>query len=183
MAPKTRKDMRSEAAKKRRKQIDDLKRQNKSVREKRKQDLKIKNLSRNLYETDSKGRLKRKKKSLSNIPVQERSAPVNKKARGLATLGSDYRKQEESLSKKATKRSAEINKARYPKMGTYKNEKGESAAEEKENKKSTSTKKYGNAPKGYIKSKGKFVSLKTNKGKQLAKLEERKKKLKIKRFG
>ena len=52
-----------------------------------------------------------------------------------------------------------------------------------ESKNKKSTKKYGNAPKGYIKSKGKFVSLKTNAGKQLAKLEERKKKLRIKRFG
>ena len=122
MAPKTKKDRRVEAAEKRRKQIDALKRKNKSVQGKRKQDLKIKNLSRNLYETDSRGKLKSKKKKLSNIPVQERSAPVNKKARGLSSLGKNYKEQELALSKKATKRSTQINKARYPKMGTYKGE-------------------------------------------------------------
>ena len=39
-----------------------------------------------------------------------------------------------------------------------------------------------NTPKGYIRSKGKFVSLKTNKGKQALKLEKRKLELKKKRF-
>ena len=73
-----------------------------------------------LQETNKRGRVTKKKKGLSNIPVQERSAPVNKKARGLSSLGSDYKKQEEKLSKKATEKSAKINKARYPEMGTYK---------------------------------------------------------------
>ena len=44
-----------------------------------------------------------KKTGLSNIPVQERSAPVNKKARGLSTLGKDYKKQEKKLSEAAKK--------------------------------------------------------------------------------
>ena len=89
-----------------------------------------------LQEINKRGRVTKKKTGLSNIPVQERSAPVNKKARGLSTLGKDYKKQEEKLSKKATKRSAEINKARYPKMGTYKNKDGKSYAEEKKKSKS-----------------------------------------------
>ena len=76
---------------------------------------------RKLQKRNQRGRVvSTKKKGLSNIPVQERSAPVNKKARGLSNLGSDYKKQEETLSKKATEKSAKINKARYPKMGTYK---------------------------------------------------------------
>jgi hypothetical protein len=73
-----------------------------------------------LQETNKRGRVTKKKTGLSNIPVKERSAPVNKKSRGLSNLGSDYKKQEEKLSKKATEKSARINKARYPKMGTYK---------------------------------------------------------------
>ena len=102
---------------------------------------------------------------------------------GMSNLGAGYKKQEEKLSKKATETSAQINKARYPKMGTYKNKDGKSVADENKNKKSTSTKTYGRAPKGYIKSGTKFVSLKTAKGKQLAKLAERKRKLKEERFG
>ena len=73
-----------------------------------------------LQETNKRGRVTKKKTGLSNIPVKERSAPVNKKSRGLSNLGSDYKKQEEKLSKKATEKSARINKARYPEMGTYK---------------------------------------------------------------
>ena len=76
---------------------------------------------RKLQKKNQRGRVvSTKKKGLSNIPVQERSAPVNKKARGLSSLGKNYKEQELALSKKATKRSAQINKARYPKMGTYK---------------------------------------------------------------
>ena len=73
-----------------------------------------------LQETNKRGRVTKKKTGLSNIPVQERSAPVNKKARGLSTLGKNYKKQEQDLSKKASEKSKKINKARYPKMGTYK---------------------------------------------------------------
>lgn len=123
---------------------------------------------RKLRKVNSRGRVvSTKKKGLSNIPVQERSAPVNKKARGLSNLGSDYKKQEEKLSKKATESSAKINKARYPKMGTFKNKDGKSVADEKK-KKTTSSgtqERYGKAPKGYIKAGTSFVSLKTAKGK------------------
>ena len=94
---------------------------------------------RKLEQRNKRGRvLSTKKKGLSNIPVQERSAPVNKKARGLSTLGSDYKKQEEKLSKKATETSARINKARFPKMGTYKG-KGKTT----DTKTSTTTAKRG----------------------------------------
>ena len=94
---------------------------------------------RKLAQRNNRGRVvSTKKKGLSNIPVQERSAPVNKKARGLSNLGSDYKKQEEKLSKKATEKSAKINKARYPKMGTYKG-KGKTT----DTKTSTTTAKRG----------------------------------------
>ena len=139
---------------------------------------------RKLGKVNKRGKLvSTKKKGLSNIPVQERSAPVNKKARGLSTLGKDYKKQEEKLSKKATESSAKINKARYPKMGTFKNKDGESVADEK-NKTTNKRKTGSSAPKGYIKKKkGKgYVSTKTARGKQLLKIEERKRKLKEKRF-
>ena len=89
-----------------------------------------------LQEKNKRGRVTKKKTGLSNIPVQERSADVNKKSRGLSNLGSDYRKQEEKLSKKATEKSARINKARYPEMGTYKNKDGKSVADEKKKSKS-----------------------------------------------
>ena len=133
---------------------------------------------RKLSKVNKRGRvISTKKKGLSNIPVQERSAPVNKKARGLSNLGSDYKKQEEKLSKKATEKSAKINKARYSKMGTYKNKDGKSVADEKK-KTSTSSgtqERYGNAPKGYIKSGKRFVSLKTAAGKAaLNKLKNKK---------
>ena len=112
-----------------------------------------------LQETNKRGRVTKKKTGLSNIPVQERSADVNKKSRGLSNLGSDYKKQEEKLSKKATKKSARINKARYPKMGTYKGSGTES--------KSTETKKKSKSktPSGYVRYKGKLVSTRTAQGK------------------
>ena len=75
---------------------------------------------RKLQETNKRGRAISKKKGLSNIPVKERSATVNKKARGLSTLGSGYKAAEKKFSEAATKKSKQISKARYPKMGTYK---------------------------------------------------------------
>tara|TARA_R100000781_G_scaffold68627_3_gene43240 strand:+ start:31 stop:570 length:540 start_codon:yes stop_codon:yes gene_type:complete len=86
-----------------------------------------------LQETNKRGRVTKKKTGLSNIPVQERSAPVNKKSRGLSNLGSDYKKQEEKLSKTATKKSARINKARYPEMGTYKGKRNTTTSTTKTN--------------------------------------------------
>ena len=55
--------------------------------------------------------------------------------------------------------------------------------EKSKNSDSNKTKRVKGAPKGYIKSGTKYVSLRTAKGKQLAKLAERKRKLKEKRFG
>ena len=92
-----------------------------SEKKKIKEDRKVSKLTSNLRVKNQRQRdTGKKKKGLANIPVQERSAPVNKKARGLSSLGKDYKQQELDLAKEATKRSAEINKARYPKMGTYK---------------------------------------------------------------
>ena len=108
----------------RRKQAQEKRRKNLlqigSKNQKRTQDTKIKSLTKKLKRKDKRGKDVGLKKKLANIPVQERSAPVNKKARGLSSLGKNYKQQELDLAKKATKRSAEINKARYPKMGTYK---------------------------------------------------------------
>jgi len=56
----------------------------------------------------------------------------------LSTLGKGYKKSEKGLSDKATKRTAEISKARYPKMGTYKG-KGKTT----DTKTSTTTAKRG----------------------------------------
>ena len=107
---------RKQAQEKRRKNLLQIGSQN----QKRTQDTKIKRLRNKLKRKDKRGKDVGLKKKLANIPVQERSAPVNKKARGLSNLGKNYKQQELDLAKKATKRSAEINKARYPKMGTYK---------------------------------------------------------------
>ena len=107
---------RKQAQEKRRKNLLQIGSQN----QKRTQDTKIKSLTNKLKRKDKRGKDVGLKKKLANIPVQERSAPVNKKARGLSSLGKNYKQQELDLAKKATKRSAEINKARYPKMGTYK---------------------------------------------------------------
>ena len=107
-----------------------------------------------LQETNKRGRVTKKKTGLSNIPVKERSAPVNKKSRGLSNLGSDYKKQEEKLSKKATDKSARINKARYPEMGTYK---GSGTK--------TKTKSKSKTPPKYVRYKGKLVSTRTAQGK------------------
>ena len=108
----------------RRKQAQEKRRKNLlqigSKNQKRTQDTKIRRLTNKLKRKDKWGKDVGLKKKLANIPVQERSAPVNKKARGLSSLGKDYKQQELDLAKEATKRSAEINKARYPKMGTYK---------------------------------------------------------------
>ncbi len=164
MAPKTRKEMREEAAKKRRQQIQDLKSRNK----KRQQDLKIKRLSRDLYTRDSRGKVKKKKTGLSNIPAAEGMATVNRKARGLSNLPSNYKKAEKKFSDKAKEVSKNEYKKRFPKMGTFKNKDGKSVADEKKKEKKTTTgssERYGKAPKGYIKAGTSFVSLKTAKGK------------------
>ena len=116
---------------------------------------------RKLQETNKRGRTtSTKKKGLSNIPVKERSATVNKKARGLSTLGSGYKAAEKKLSETATKDSAKRNKVKYPKMGTYKNKDGKSVANEK--------KKSGRkTPAGYVRDKGRLYSVRSAQGKKL----------------
>lgn len=84
---------------------------------------------------------------------------------GMSNLGAGYKKAEKKLSDEATKKSAKINKARYPKMGTYKNKDGKSVADEKKKTTTGNKERYGNAPKGYIKAGTSFVSLRTAKGK------------------
>ena len=91
-----------------------------------------------LQDTNKRGRVTKKKKGLSNIPVKERSATVNKKARGLSSLGSGYKEAEKKLSETATQKSKRISKARYPKMGTYKGE-----GSKTESKTTSTTKKGG----------------------------------------
>ena len=120
---------------------------------------------RKLQDSNKRGRVRTKKKELSNIPVKERSAEVNKKARGLSTLGKDYTKEELKLSEKATKRSAEINKARYPEMGTYKGKDGKSVADEKRkvNKKKSGPK----TPSGFVRDKGRLYAARSAQGKKL----------------
>lgn len=79
----------------------------------------------------------------------------------LSTLGKGYKKAEKGLADKATKRTAEISKARYPKMGTYKGKGGKSVADEKKKSK-TKTR----TPAGYVKGKGgRLVSTRTAQGK------------------
>ena len=137
---------------------------------------------RKLQDSSKRGRVKTKKKVLSNIAgdtanklrAESMYSTVKTKG-GMSNLGKNYKKSEKNLSEKATKRTAEISKARYPEMGTYKNKDGKSVAEENKNKKSTSTKTYGRAPKRYIKSGTKFVGLKTAQGKKaLNKLKAKK---------
>ena len=91
-----------------------------------------------LQETNKRGRVTKKKTGLSNIPVKERSATVNKKATGLSNLGSGYKAAEKKLSETATKDSAKRNKAKYPKMGTYKGK-----GSKTESKTTSTTKKGG----------------------------------------
>ena len=74
------------------------------------------------------------------------------------------------------KRVTSKNKDKYSNQHLKKDEKSKNSDTNK-------TKSVKGAPKGYIKSGTKYVSLRTAKGKQLAKLAERKRKLKEKRFG
>ena len=82
-------------------------------------DLKI----RKLRQVNRRGQITGQKKKMSTFKAQS-SYDIAKQQSGsktgMSNLGAGYKKAEEKLSKKATEKSAKINKARYPKMGTYK---------------------------------------------------------------
>ena len=100
-------------------------------------DLKI----RQLRQVNRRGKITGQKKKMSTFKAQS-SYDIAKQQSGsktgMSNLGAGYKKAEEKLSKKATEKSAKINKARYPKMGTYKG-KGKTT----DTKTSTTTAKKG----------------------------------------
>jgi hypothetical protein len=128
-------------------------------------DLKIRRLRR----VDRRGKVIGQKKKMSTFKAQS-SYDIAKQQSGsktgMSNLGAGYKKAEKNLSEEAAKKSAKISKARYPKMGTFKNKEGKSYAEEVKKKKASSSKKIGRAPKGYIRSGSKFVSLRSAAGKR-----------------
>ena len=133
MAPKTKKDRRAEAAEKRRKQIEALKIRNKNRSEDRK--------LRSLRTVNKRGKVVGQKNKMSTFKAQS-SYDIAKQQSGsktgMSNLGAGYKKAEEKLSETATKKSARISKARFPKMGTYKG-KGKTT----DTKTSTTTAKKG----------------------------------------
>ena len=126
-------------------------------------DLKI----RSTRKVNRRGKVVGQKKKMSTFKPQS-SYDIAKQQSGsktgMSNLGAGYKKAEKKLSEEAAKKSAKISKARYPKMGTFKNKDGKSVADEK---KTTETKtKTSRAPKGYIKYGSKFVSVRTAQGKK-----------------
>ena len=137
-------------------------------------DLKIRSQRR----VNRRGKVVGQKRKMSTFKAQS-SYDIAKQQSGsktgMSNLGAGYKKAEKKLSEDATRKSAKISKARYPKMGTYKNKEGKSYAEEQKKKKTSSSEKIGRAPKGYIKYGSKFVSLRTAQGKKaLNKLKAKK---------
>ena len=82
-------------------------------------DLKI----RKLRQVNRRGQITGQKKKMSTFKAQS-SYDIAKQQSGsktgMSNLGAGYKKAEEKLSETATKKSARISKARFPKMGTYK---------------------------------------------------------------
>ena len=105
-------------------------------------DLKI----RSTRKVNRRGKVVGQKKKMSTFKAQS-SYDIAKQQSGsktgMSNLGAGYKKAEKKLSDEATKKSAKINKARYPKMGTYKNKDGKSVADEKKKSKSKSDLKAG----------------------------------------
>ena len=169
MAPKTKKDRRAEAAEKRRKQIDALKIRNKN----RSEDRKV----RSLRTVNKRGKVVGQKKKMSTFKAQS-SYDIAKQQSGskpgMSNLGAGYKEAEKKLSATATKDSAKRNKAKYPKMGTYKGKDGKSYADEKKNKKEKSS----SSKKGYVsdpRKKGRKYAARSAQGMKLAnKLKARK---------
>ena len=78
---------------------------------------------RKLRQVNRRGQITGQKKKMSTFKAQS-SYDIAKQQSGsktgMSNLGAGYKEAEKKLSKKATEKSAKINKARYPKMGTYK---------------------------------------------------------------
>ena len=127
-------------------------------------DLKI----RSTRKVNRRGKVVGQKKQMSTFKPQS-SYDIAKQQSGsktgMSNLGAGYKKAEKKLSEEAAKKSAKISKARYPKMGTFKNKDGKSVADEKKKTTTGTQERYGRAPKGYIKAGNSFVSLKSAKGK------------------
>ena len=102
---------------------------------------------RKLGVTNKRGKqVSTKKKGVSNIPAAEGDAKVNRKARGLSNLPSDYKKQEQKFSKEADK-----------------------STPTKNDKKTTSKKESGRkTPAGYVRNKGRLYSVRTAQGRKAA---------------
>ena len=100
-------------------------------------DLKI----RKLRQVNRRGKVTGQKKKMSTFKAQS-SYDIAKQQSGsktgMSNLGAGYKKAEKKLSETATKDSARRNKAKYPKMGTYKG-KGKTT----DTKTSTTTAKRG----------------------------------------
>ena len=111
-------------------------------------DLKI----RKLRQVNRRGQITGQKKKMSTFKAQS-SYDIAKQQSGsktgMSNLGAGYKKAEKKLSETATKKSARISKARFPKMGTYKGKDGTSVADEKKKSK-TKTR----TPTGKIRVKG-----------------------------
>ena len=122
-------------------------------------DLKI----RKLRQVNRRGQITGQKKKMSTFKAQS-SYDIAKQQSGsktgMSNLGAGYKKAEEKLSETATKKSARISKARFPKMGTYK---GKSNTTDT---KTTTKKKSGTrTPAGMVRYKGRLVSTRTAQGK------------------
>ena len=96
---------------------------------------------RKLRQVNRRGQITGQKKKMSTFKAQS-SYDIAKQQSGsktgMSNLGAGYKKAEEKLSETATKKSARISKARFPKMGTYKG-KGKTT----DTKTSTTTAKRG----------------------------------------
>ena len=94
-------------------------------------------LIRKLRKVNRRGKVVGQKNKMSTFKAQSSYDIAKQQSNsktGMSNLGSNYKKQEEKFSKKATEDSAKRNKAKYPLMGTYKNKDGKSVADEKKNK-------------------------------------------------
>ena len=126
-------------------------------------DLKI----RKLRQVNRRGKITGQKKKMSTFKAQS-SYDIAKQQSGsktgMSNLGAGYKKSEKKLSETATKKSARISKARFPKMGTYKGKGstttngGKSTTTDKKGKSSIEAKnraRFGDARVDHLKAKNK----------------------------